>query len=112
MATQTGLIFVEIENQEMPEAVKMDPKLAKEWFPEIKLKALEERYFESQRVTQVIQLDRYTLLCALWEESGFWLLERQTQELTKIEDTSMDGLNLGCSDLYLLDDIGKGGLAK
>jgi len=38
---------VDIEESEMPEAIRLDPKLSKEWFPELTLKVnSEERYFE------------------------------------------------------------------
>lgn len=35
----------------MPEAVRLDPKMAKEWLPEIKLKVNSERYFDEKRVS-------------------------------------------------------------
>ena len=46
IATQTGLLFVDIEESQMPEAVRLDPKLSKDWMPELKLKVNEERYFD------------------------------------------------------------------
>lgn len=86
IASQTGLFFVDITEDQMPEAIRMDPKAAKEWMPSIKLKVTEERYFEDMRVSQAIQLERYTLLVALWDQPGYFLLERQTKNIVSIQE--------------------------
>ena len=31
LATQTGLVFVDVKETKMPESVKWDPQLAKKW---------------------------------------------------------------------------------
>jgi hypothetical protein len=54
IASQTGLVFVDIQEETMPEAISLDPKAAKEWLPSLKLKVNEERYFEDKRVSSVI----------------------------------------------------------
>ena len=58
----------------MPEAVRMDPKLMKQWFPEITLKVKNEVYLKNKRVSQVIQIDKYSVICTIWDESGYWII--------------------------------------
>jgi len=54
IASQTGIYFVLVEEEAMPEVMQIDPKLAEQWMPEIKLKMLDEKYFEGKRVSQVV----------------------------------------------------------
>ena len=99
LATQTGLFFVSVEEEKMPDNVAMDPRLRKEWCPEITLVQAEEHYFKGQRVSQVIQTGQ-GLLVALWEEPVYWLIDRFRKIQIKIKDTST---YCYCTDLVLLE---------
>ena len=85
----------------MPESIRIDPKAAKDWLPELRLKVTEERYFNDMRVSNFVQLERYTLLCSLWDLPGYYLLERQTKTITEIIDKNPKNIN--CADLFWLD---------
>lgn len=76
LATQTGLIFVDLLETQMPEAVMLDPEAQKNWFPDLSLHVSKEKYFEGKRVGQVVQIEKYTLLVSLWDEPGYLILDR------------------------------------
>lgn len=83
--------------------MRLNPLLAKDWFPEILLDVSDEKYFEGKRVSQVIQLERYSCLVAIWDEPGYYFLERSNKTVVKIEDHSFDNNNVACNDLFLFD---------
>ena len=61
----------------------------------------EERYFEGQRVSQVINSNVNQLLVALWEEPGYFKIDRRRTglEMTHIEDETNVANNFQCTDL-------------
>ena len=64
----------------------------------------EERYFEGKRVSQVINSNVNQILVALWDEPGFFKIDRRTteQKITKIEDTTNIPGNINCTDLVAI----------
>lgn len=54
-------------------------------------------------MSQVVQLDKLILLVAIWDEPGYWVLDRSTKINKKIEDRSFDNNNTSCSDLFILE---------
>ena len=61
----------------------------------------QERYFSGQRVSQVVNSNVNQLLVALWEEKGFYKIDRRTSEkkVTLIEDETEIERNYHCTDL-------------
>ena len=65
------------------------------------MQLLAERYFEGRRVSQAINSNVNQLLVALWDEPGYYKVERRQYEhkITYIEDSSNIENNYNCTDL-------------
>ena len=67
----------------------------------ISIELQDEEYFKGQRVSQVIISNVNQLLVALWEESGFYRIQRSTydHQITYIADETGVPNNYHCTDL-------------
>lgn len=63
----------------------------------------QESYLDKKRVSQVAELTNNTLIVAVWDESGYYYIDRSSivPNPVKIEDTTMK-MNFYCTDLVNL----------
>ena len=68
---------------------------------DITIELLDECYFEGQRVSQVINSNINQLLVALWDDPGYYKIERRQydKKTTYISDTGNIENNIHCTDL-------------
>ena len=68
---------------------------------DITIELLDECYFEGQRVSQVINSNINQLLVALWDDPGYYKIERRQydKKTTYISDSGNIENNIHCTDL-------------